>query len=45
MAGARVRSAIALCKTANKIGALAGRGRSMPGRLALKLCPDILARI
>lgn len=45
MAGAKVRSAIALCKTANKIGSLAGRGSSMPGSLALKLCPDILSRI
>ena len=45
MAGAKMRSAIALCKTASKIGSLAGRGSSMPGKLALKVCPDILSRI
>ena len=45
MAGAKMRSAIALCKSASKLGSLAGRGSSMPGSLALRICPDILSRI
>ena len=45
MAGSKTKLAIALCKTASRVGSLVGRGSSMPGSLALKVCPDILSRI
>ena len=37
--------AIVLCKIAKKIGARFNRGSSLPGKIALKVCPDILQRI
>ncbi len=37
--------AIVLCKIAKKIGALFHRGSSLPGKIALKICPEILNRI
>lgn len=36
---------ILLCKLARAVGRLVGKGSSLPGKLALKLCPDILARL
>lgn len=37
--------AILLCKLTKKIGSFIGRGSSLPGQLALKICPDILRKI
>ena len=37
--------AILACKLGRFVGKLAGRGSSLPGKLALKICPDILARV
>lgn len=37
--------AILLCKLARAVGKPLGKGSSLPGKLALKLCPDILARL
>ncbi len=37
--------AILLCKLAHAVGKPLGKGSSLPGKLALKLCPDILARL
>lgn len=37
--------AILLCKLGRWAGRLIGRGSSLPGKLALKVCPDILARV
>ena len=37
--------AIIVCKLIRKIGNLVGRGSSLPGKYALKVCPDILSRI
>ena len=37
--------AILLCKLGYRIGSLFGRGSSLPGKYALKICPDILSRI
>ena len=37
--------AILLCKLIRLIGNLVGRGSSLPGKYALKVCPDILSRI
>lgn len=37
--------AIVLCKLGHFIGKLMHRGSSMPGKYALKLCPDILEQI
>ena len=37
--------AILLCKLAHAVGKPLGKGSSMPGKLALKICPDILARL
>lgn len=36
---------ILVCKTLRWAGKLLGKGSSMPGRIALKLCPDILQRV
>ena len=33
--------AIILCKILKKIGKMAGRGSSLPGQFALKICPDM----
>ena len=37
--------AIILCKILKKIGKMVGKGSSLPGKYALKICPDILDRI
>ena len=37
--------AILVCKLARAVGRLVGKGSSMPGAAALKLCPDILRRV
>jgi len=36
---------IVICKILTKIGKLIGKGSSLPGKIALKICPDILSRI
>lgn len=37
--------AILICKAGYFVGRLIGKGSSLPGKVALKLCPDILSRI
>ena len=37
--------AIVVCKLGRAVGKLVGKGSSMPGKFALKICPDILARV
>lgn len=37
--------AIKLCKLGKKIGSYFGRGSSMPGKLALTVCPDVLRKV
>ena len=37
--------AIIVCKLARFVGKLIGKGSSMPGKFALKICPDILRRV
>lgn len=37
--------AILLCRILTVVGKLVGKGTSLPGKFALKLCPDILRRI
>lgn len=37
--------AILACKLVRLVGKLVGRGSSMPGSIALKICPDILSRV
>ena len=37
--------AIVICKLAKAIGKRFGHGSSMPGKIALMICPDILSRI
>ncbi len=37
--------AILICRMATFVGKLLGKGTSMPGKFALKICPDILKRI
>ena len=41
----KVFLAIAVCKILRFIGGLAGKGSSLPGQFALKLCPDVLGRV
>ncbi len=41
----RKRLAIAACKVLRFVGKLIGRGSSLPGQIALRLCPDILGRL
>ena len=36
--------AIVVCKLVRFVGKLVGKGSSLPGKYALKLCPDILSR-
>ncbi len=36
---------ILLCKLLSFVGRLIGKGTSLPGKVALKLCPDILSRL
>ena len=37
--------AIVVCKLGRAVGKLVGKGSSMPGKFALKICPDILSRV
>ena len=37
--------AILVCRLIRLVGGLVGKGTSLPGKYALKLCPDILSRI
>jgi len=37
--------AIAVCKLGRFAGRLIGKGSSLPGKFALKICPDILRRV
>ena len=37
--------AIVVCKLGRFVGKLVGKGSSMPGKFALKICPDILKRV
>ena len=37
--------AILVCKLLRIVGKLVGKGSSLPGKYALKLCPDILSRV
>jgi len=37
--------AIVVCKLGRFVGKLVGKGSSMPGKFALKICPDILSRV
>jgi len=37
--------AIVVCKLGRFVGKLIGKGSSMPGKFALKICPDILRRL
>lgn len=37
--------AIILCKVLRFVGKLVGRGSSLPGQFALKVCPDVLGRV
>ena len=41
----RLFLAIVCCKLARFVGKRIGKGSSMPGQLALKICPDILGRL
>ena len=34
-----------VCKLGRFVGKLVGKGSSMPGKFALKICPDILRRV
>ena len=36
---------ILICRLLRFAGSLLGRGSSLPGEIALKLCPDILSRV
>ena len=36
---------ILICKMIRFVGKLTGRGSSLPGKVALRLCPDILTRV
>ena len=37
--------AIIVCKALRIVGKLVGKGSSLPGKFALKVCPDILSRV
>ena len=41
----RVLLAIIVCKLLRFVGKLVGKGSSLPGKYALKICPDILRRV
>lgn len=41
----RLFLAIVICKLLRFAGKLIGRGSSMPGQIALKVCPDVLRRV
>ena len=37
--------AVVVCKVLRFIGGLIGKGSSLPGQFALKVCPDVLGRV
>ena len=39
------RCTILICELLRCVGGLVGKGSSLPGQVALKLCPDILSRV
>jgi len=41
----KVKLAILLCKVLRFVGGLMGKGSSLPGQFALKVCPDVLGRL
>ena len=41
----RLFLAVILCKVLRFIGGLVGKGSSLPGQFALKVCPDVLGRV
>ncbi|MCI8915915.1 MAG: DUF1727 domain-containing protein [Oscillospiraceae bacterium] len=41
----RLFLAIVVCKVLRFVGGLIGKGSSLPGQFALKLCPDVLGRV
>lgn len=41
----RVFTAILVCKIVRRLAKLFGRGSSLPGKYALKICPDILSNL
>lgn len=41
----KLKFAIILCKLLRFVGGLIGKGSSLPGQFALKVCPDVLGRL
>ena len=41
----KLKLAILLCKALRFVGGLIGKGSSLPGQFALKVCPDVLGRV
>ena len=41
----KLKLAILLCKALRFVGGLMGKGSSLPGQFALKVCPDVLGRV
>ena len=41
----RLVLAVILCKVLRFIGGLVGKGSSLPGQAALKVCPSVLGRV
>ena len=41
----RLILAIVVCKILRRIGKLVGKGSSLPGQYALKICPDVLGQV
>ena len=41
----RLFLAVILCKVLRFVGGLIGKGSSLPGQFALKVCPDVLGRV
>jgi len=41
----KVLFTIIVCKILRIIGKIVGKGSSLPGKIALKICPDILERV
>ena len=41
----KLKLAIVLCKVLRFVGGLMGKGSSLPGQFALKVCPDVLGRV
>ena len=41
----KLKLAILLCKVLRFVGSLIGKGSSLPGQFALKVCPDVLGRL